>query len=89
MPADNPARRKSKAPYSHWLGFMDVSFFSPFFLTLFVFAPPMRFVQKDVLLQKENDQIDRKFPPSKTKLYFLLNVTKSKILVNASISFFF
>lgn len=39
----------------------------------------MHFVPKDVLLHKENEQIDLRVPPSKIELYFLLNVTKSKI----------
>lgn len=90
MLADNLAGKEFKGSIQSLVGFYGpfLSSFLSFLLYLFLHCQCI-FVPKDVLLQKENDQIDRRFPPSKTELYFLLNVTKSKILVNADIYFFF
>lgn len=50
----------------------------------------MHFVPKDALQQKENEQRDLRISTKQSRtVFFPLNVTKSKILVNVDVYFVF
>lgn len=81
MLVDNLAENSLRGSSQSLIGFYGLFFF---------FALPMHFVPKDALQQKENEQRDLRISTKQSRtVFFPLNVTKSKILVNVDVYFVF